>query len=171
MISIFFPYNLGLFVWRWWSPLLHFSQQTEKQRSGKSRHSCMGPAPRQDFVGDAIELNIILYWFKSMKPLLIFVYIDDDRVYGFLRVIAGDELSKRTKFALIVWLGKNVSGIKRARMGTDKSSVKEVIRVSSLIVYRFQMSILPGFFFSKRISPQLLDVGVKLFLKVQSRIL
>lgn len=120
----------------------------EKQRSGKSRHSCMGPAPRQDFVGDAIELNI-LYWFKSMKPLLIFVYIDDDRVYGFLRVIAGDELSKRTKFALIVWLGKNVSGIKRARMGTDKSSVKEVIRVSSLIVYRFQMSILPGFFFQK----------------------
>lgn len=94
------------------------------------------------------ELNI-LYWFKSMKPLLIFVYIDDDRVYGFLRVIAGDELSKRTKFALIVWLGKNVSGIKRARMGTDKSSVKEVIRVSSLIVYRFQMSTLPGFFFQK----------------------
>lgn len=55
-------------------------------------------------------------------------FTDDDRVYGFLRVIAGDELSKRTKFALIVWLGKNVSGIKRARMGTDKSSVKEVIR-------------------------------------------
>lgn len=95
------------------------------------------------------ELNI-LYWFKSMKPLLIFVYIDDDRVYGFLRVIAGDELSKRTKFALIVWLGKNVSGIKRARMGTDKSSVKEVIRVSSLIVYRFQMSILPGVFFFQK---------------------
>lgn len=56
------------------------------------------------------------------------IFVDDDRVYGFLRVIAGDELSKRTKFALIVWLGKNVSGIKRARMGTDKSSVKEVIR-------------------------------------------
>lgn len=107
-----------------------------------------------------------------MKPLLIFVYIDDDRVYGFLRVIAGDELSKRTKFALIVWLGKNVSGIKRARMGTDKSSVKEVIRVSSLIAYRFQMSILPGFFFfQKEFSPQLLDVCVKLFLKVQSRVL
>ena len=47
-------------------------------------------------------------------------------------MVAGDELSKRTKFALIVWLGKNVSGIKRARMGTDKSSVKEVIRVSSI---------------------------------------
>nr|XP_022342007.1 coactosin-like protein [Crassostrea virginica] len=55
-------------------------------------------------------------------------FTDDDRIYGFLRVVAGDELSKRTKFALIVWLGKNVSGIKRARMGTDKSSVKEVIR-------------------------------------------
>ncbi|XP_048756564.1 coactosin-like protein isoform X2 [Ostrea edulis] len=55
-------------------------------------------------------------------------FSDDDRVYGFLRVIAGDELSKRTKFALIVWLGKNVSGFKRARMGPDKSSVKEVIR-------------------------------------------
>uniref|UniRef100_A0A8W8JTE3 Coactosin-like protein n=2 Tax=Magallana gigas TaxID=29159 RepID=A0A8W8JTE3_MAGGI len=69
-----------------------------------------------------VLLGLVLKTSRRISP------VDDDRVYGFLRVIAGDELSKRTKFALIVWLGKNVSGIKRARMGTDKSSVKEVIR-------------------------------------------
>ena len=42
----------------------------------------------------------------------------------------GDELSKRAKFVLITWSGANVGGIKRAKMSTDKSLVKNVIRVS-----------------------------------------
>nr|KAG5704488.1 hypothetical protein BaRGS_003799 [Batillaria attramentaria] len=40
----------------------------------------------------------------------------------------GDELSKRAKFVLITWSGANVTGMKRAKMSTDKSLVKNVIR-------------------------------------------
>ncbi|KAJ8302625.1 hypothetical protein KUTeg_019021 [Tegillarca granosa] len=43
-------------------------------------------------------------------------------------VTTGDELSRRSKFALIAWIGQNVSAIKKARMSTDKAFVKEVIR-------------------------------------------
>lgn len=53
---------------------------------------------------------------------------DDDRAFAFVRVIMGDELSKRAKFVLITWIGGNVGGLKRAKMGTDKSLVKQVIK-------------------------------------------
>ena len=55
---------------------------------------------------------------------------EDDRAFAFARIIMGDELSKRAKFVLITWSGANVGGIKRAKMSTDKSLVKNVIRVS-----------------------------------------
>lgn len=55
-------------------------------------------------------------------------FADDERAFGFLRVTTGDELSRRSKFALIAWIGQNVSAIKKARMSTDKAFVKEVIR-------------------------------------------
>jgi hypothetical protein len=45
-------------------------------------------------------------------------------------MFTGDELSKRSKFALITWIGKDVSALKRARIGVDKSQVKEIISVS-----------------------------------------
>jgi len=57
---------------------------------------------------------------------------DDDRAFAFARVIMGDELSKRAKFVLIAWSGANVGGIKRAKMGTDKSLVKNVIKSFAL---------------------------------------
>jgi hypothetical protein len=52
---------------------------------------------------------------------------DDDRVYGFVRLETGDELSKRSKFALVTWVGPNVSALKKAKMSTDKSDVKQII--------------------------------------------
>jgi len=55
-------------------------------------------------------------------------FVDDERVYGFIRIMTGDELSKRAKFALITWSGVNVSPIKRAKMSTDKPLLKQVIQ-------------------------------------------
>ncbi|KAL8609220.1 hypothetical protein ACOMHN_036664 [Nucella lapillus] len=52
---------------------------------------------------------------------------EDDRAFAFVRVIMGDELSKRAKFAFITWTGANVVGLKKAKMSTDKSAVKKVI--------------------------------------------
>jgi len=54
-------------------------------------------------------------------------FTDDDRAFAFLRVIMGDELSKRAKFAFIQWTGPNVGALKKAKCGTDKAEVKRVI--------------------------------------------
>lgn len=56
---------------------------------------------------------------------------DDDRLYGFLRLNTGDELSKRVKFVFLTWVGVNVGALNRAKMSTDKTVVKAVIKVSS----------------------------------------
>lgn len=57
---------------------------------------------------------------------LISKFGDSDRAYAFLRIVTGDELSKRMKFVLIVWVGPNVTAIKKAKMSTDKASVKKI---------------------------------------------
>merc|ERR1712150_208523 len=53
---------------------------------------------------------------------------DEVRLYGYLRIESGDELSKRAKFVLVTWVGKDLSGMKKAKVGTDKSSVKAVLK-------------------------------------------
>jgi hypothetical protein len=58
---------------------------------------------------------------------------DDARVFGFVRVATGDELSKRTKFVLITWIGAEVNALKRAKVSTDKTAVKSVVSVSPSI--------------------------------------
>eukprot|EP00048_Salpingoeca_helianthica_P014347 m.221260 g.221260 ORF g.221260 m.221260 type:complete len:144 (-) comp15752_c0_seq1:305-736(-) len=54
-------------------------------------------------------------------------FTDDQRVYGFVRITSGDELSVRAKFVLITWVGRAVSVVKRAKVSTDKAFVKQVI--------------------------------------------
>ncbi|XP_046551353.1 coactosin-like protein [Haliotis rubra] len=53
---------------------------------------------------------------------------DDERAFGFIRITTGDELSKRSKFALVTWAGSLLSALKRARLSTDKSLIKQVIQ-------------------------------------------
>ncbi len=54
---------------------------------------------------------------------------DEERLFGFLRVFTGDELSKRAKFAFVTWIGQGVGAIKRAKVSTEKGLVKEVVTV------------------------------------------
>ena len=54
-------------------------------------------------------------------------------MFGYLRIISGDELSKRSKFVFITWIGSGVSVLKKAKMSADKGSVKDVIRVGKII--------------------------------------
>ena len=56
---------------------------------------------------------------------------DGERVFAFVRVLTGDEMSKRSKFAFVIWCGSEVGALKRARVSTDKMLVKDVIQVSS----------------------------------------
>jgi len=53
---------------------------------------------------------------------------NDDRGFGYIRVKTGDEMSKRSKFILVTWVGPNVSVMKKAKMSTDKALIKEVIQ-------------------------------------------
>ncbi|KAL1775917.1 coactosin [Sigmodon hispidus] len=53
---------------------------------------------------------------------------DDVRLFAFVHFTTGDAMSKRSKFALITWIGEDVSGLQRAKMGTNKTLVKEVVQ-------------------------------------------
>lgn len=61
-----------------------------------------------------------------------FYFKDEDRFFGFLRIYTGDELSKRAKFAFITWIGGGVGAMKRAKVSTEKTLVKDVITVSRI---------------------------------------
>ena len=50
-----------------------------------------------------------------------------------MRVTTGDELSKRAKFVFISWCGNEVGGLKRAKLGTDKSSLKQILQVGRML--------------------------------------
>lgn len=53
---------------------------------------------------------------------------ENDRAYGYVRIETGDELSKRAKFAFITWIGESVPALQKAKVSTDKSSVKQIIQ-------------------------------------------
>ncbi|XP_029188227.1 coactosin-like protein [Acropora muricata] len=55
-------------------------------------------------------------------------FSEGERVYGYVRVETGDELSKRAKFAFITWIGESVPALKKAKVSTDKATVKSVIQ-------------------------------------------
>ncbi|XP_067933986.1 coactosin-like protein [Watersipora subatra] len=55
-------------------------------------------------------------------------FTPEDRGFAYLRVITGDEMSKRVKFVLISWCGSEVGGLKRAKLGTDKATLKQVVK-------------------------------------------
>eukprot|EP01134_Creolimax_fragrantissima_P000946 CFRG0946T1 len=59
---------------------------------------------------------------------LLTKFNDDNRGYAFVRVETGDELSKRAKFALITWIGDNVSALKKAKVSIQKAEVKSVVK-------------------------------------------
>jgi len=52
----------------------------------------------------------------------------DDRGFGYIKIQTGDEMSKRSRFALVTWVGSSVSVMKKAKMSTDKLLVKEIIQ-------------------------------------------
>jgi len=58
----------------------------------------------------------------------------DDRGFGYIKIMTGDEMSKRSKFVMVTWVGSNVSVMKKAKMSTDKALVKDIIQNLSVEV-------------------------------------
>ncbi|XP_029009974.1 coactosin-like protein [Betta splendens] len=54
---------------------------------------------------------------------------DDARVFIYLRIVTGDAMSKRAKFVFITWVGEQVGGLQRAKISTDKATVKGIIQI------------------------------------------
>jgi len=52
----------------------------------------------------------------------------DDRGFGYVKIQTGDEMSKRSRFVLVTWVGSNTSVMKKAKMSTDKLIVKDIIQ-------------------------------------------
>ncbi|KAG8190850.1 hypothetical protein JTE90_028345 [Oedothorax gibbosus] len=92
----------------------------------------------QDVRADTSDTNWALFRYKGAQIIhdqsgenleeLQQLLADDDRAFVFVRVAAGDELSKRQKFVLLTWVGPSVSTLKRARVSIDKALVKSVIQ-------------------------------------------
>lgn len=57
-------------------------------------------------------------------------FADNERAFGYIRIQMGDEMSKRSKFLFLTWIGPEVGVMQRAKMSTDKSIIKDVINVS-----------------------------------------
>ncbi|KAK8777055.1 coactosin-like protein isoform X2 [Amblyomma americanum] len=61
--------------------------------------------------------------FETLKKNLS----EHERAFVYLRIQAGDEMSKRCKFVFITWMSESVGVLQRARISSDKAAVKEVI--------------------------------------------
>ena len=76
---------------------------------------------------------------------------------------SGDEMSKRTKFLFVTWLGPNVSTMKRARLSSDKALVKEIImvlmkrRIAHPLLFQLLSSVL--FLPSKLFLAEMTEIG------------
>ena len=69
------------------------------------------------------------------SPFPFPVYVDDERVYGYVRFETGDEMSRRAKFAFVTWIGPAVSPLKKAKVSTDKAFIKEIVSVSKFCIF------------------------------------
>ncbi|XP_055949478.1 coactosin-like protein [Argiope bruennichi] len=92
----------------------------------------------QDVRSDTSDTNWALFRYKGAEIVhdcsgenlqeLKDALSDDERAFAFVRVFAGDEMSKRKKFVLLTWVGPSVSTLKRARVSIDKALVKQVVQ-------------------------------------------
>lgn len=62
---------------------------------------------------------------------------EEDRFYAYVRLETGDEMSKRVKFVLITWVGIGVRPLKKAKVSTDKTLIKELCPVREIVIENF----------------------------------
>ncbi|XP_014775659.1 coactosin-like protein [Octopus bimaculoides] len=67
-------------------------------------------------------------------------FTSEERFYGYLRIETGDEMSKRSKFVFITWVGTQVSMMKQAKVSTDKNFVRDILTNYAVEVFAQELS-------------------------------
>lgn len=76
------------------------------------------------FDGNSLGVTATGNDFSEFKSL----FGNEDRGFGYIRIKTGDEMSKRSKFVFVTWVGPSVSVMKKAKMSTDKALMKDIIQ-------------------------------------------
>ena len=56
-------------------------------------------------------------------------FTDSDRGYGYIRIIGGDETSKRPKFVFITWCGPSVPPMQKVTFMTHMTSISYITNI------------------------------------------
>lgn len=110
----------------------------------------------EDVRSDHSPLNWVLYQYAqngaSKNSLELFAQgegafdelkakiVQDQVLYGLLRVQTGDALSRRIKFVFITYVGENVTPMKRAKVSTHKLAVRELLKGCAVDVHATNLS-------------------------------
>jgi len=96
---------------------------------------------------DSNETNWILFGYEGNTkivlqgkgsggvPELVGNLQDDQCQYGYLRLVTGDQESKRTKFCFVSWCGDQVGALKRAKMSVHKADIKKILKDYAIEVH------------------------------------
>jgi hypothetical protein len=58
---------------------------------------------------------------------------ENQAAFGYVRInVSNDELSVRTKFIFVTWIGSGVKVMRKAKLSVHVSDVKNILRVSVL---------------------------------------
>eukprot|EP01088_Endostelium_zonatum_P010147 TRINITY_DN234_c1_g1_i1.p1 TRINITY_DN234_c1_g1~~TRINITY_DN234_c1_g1_i1.p1 ORF type:complete len:507 (-),score=126.82 TRINITY_DN234_c1_g1_i1:43-1563(-) len=89
----------------------------------------------------------VIYGYKSQQKLgvietgssdwnsLISHFSDDKILYCYVKLSTGDDLSKRTKFVFVCWVGQKVGTVARARVSVHKGPIKGLLEGISVELY------------------------------------
>ena len=62
---------------------------------------------------------------KEYSELMQYL-LDADMSFAYVKIIMGDEVSRREKFVLISWVGSQVSSVKRGRMMVPRNEIDTI---------------------------------------------
>jgi len=89
----------------------------------------------------------VIYGYKSQQKLgvietgssdwdsLVSHFSDDKILYSYVKLSTGDDLSKRTKFVFVCWVGQKVGTVARARVSVHKGPLKSILEGISVELY------------------------------------
>ena len=68
--------------------------------------------------------------YENMLPL----FKSDELMFGYAKVVVGDDMSKREKFVMICWSGGDVGLVKRGKMITLRAEVDEIFTQRAKVI-------------------------------------